>query len=101
MSLEGQPRGTGEKFTEVLEAQIAEGRGIFEDRNTSLIAAMRGLAGRLNGRFVPVGLVMATELYVTDMNRGKDGYTGEPMPPEVTRMAPMGGAIVRIAMADV
>jgi hypothetical protein len=97
MALDRELLGTHEKFEEVLEAKIEAGEGVFEEPHPFLRTALRGLTRRLNGEFVPMGLVMATELYVHDINTGKDGFTGEPMPSEVTGMpAGVTGMMVRM-----
>lgn len=99
MSFDSTLRGTGERFSEVLEAKIEAKEGLFEEPHPFLRTAVRGLASRLNGEFVPVGFVLATELYALDMNRGMDGFTGEPMPATVTGI-PLGDVMFRIAAKD-
>lgn len=90
--------GSGERFSEVLEAQIEAGEGLFEDPHPFLRTACRGLAKRLgNDELAPIGLVHTTELYIYDMSTGEDGFTGEPMPAEVKNMPPFMRLSVRIA----
>jgi hypothetical protein len=101
MTTERELLGTGEAFSEVLEAKIEAGEGVFEEPHPFLRTALRGLAQRLHPEVVPMGFVMATELYVYDINTGKDGFTGEPMPSEVTGMPPIMGAAVRLTAAQI
>lgn len=96
MTFDRELLGTSEKFGEVLETKIETGEGVFEKPHPFLRTALRGLTKRLSGEFVPMGLVMATELYIHDINTGKDGFTGEPMPSEVTGMpAGVAGVMIR------
>lgn len=94
-------RVASERFTEVLEAQIEAGEGQFAEPHPFLRTALRGLAKRLNPEIVPMGFVMATELYVHDVQTGKDGFTGEPMPSEVTGMPPMMGEIIKMSADNI
>ena len=48
-----------------------------------------------------MGFLMATELYIYDINSGKDGFTGEPMPADVVGMPPMMNGIVRLVASDI
>lgn len=91
--------GIGERFSEVLEAQIEAGEGVFAEPHPFLRTACRGIARRIGDReILPMGFAMATELYITDMNRGIDGFTGERMPSDVTGMPPMMASIVRLTI---
>jgi hypothetical protein len=101
MSADKELLGTGQAFSEVLEAKIGDGEGVFEGPHPFLRTALRGLAQRLYPEVVPLDFVMATELYVYDINTGKDGFTGEPMPREVTNMPPMMGTIVRLTASQI
>ena len=102
MTFDRELLGTSEKFGEVLEAKIETGEGVFKEPNPFLRTALRGLTKRLNGEFVPMGLVMATELYLYDINTGKDGFTGEPMPSEVTGMpAGVAGMMIRLTTISI
>lgn len=91
----------GEKFAEALEAEIQKGEGPFAVSHPFLPTALRGLAERLNSDLVPMGFVMATEIYVYDVQTGTNGFTGEPMPREVVGMPSVMTAIIKMAAEDV
>ena len=94
--------GTREDFSETLEAKIEAGEGMFEVEHPFLPAALRGLTERINeGGVVPLGMLMATQSYLYDINEGVSGFTGEPMPGEVVGMPQVMGSIVQMAVEDV
>lgn len=96
-----EPVVSGERFTEVLETRIEAAEGPFAEPHPFLPAALRGLAERLNSEIIPMGFVMATELYVYDVQTGQNGFTGEPMPAAVTGMPPVMTSIIRMVAEDV
>ena len=101
MSADKELIGTGDRFAEVLEAKIEAKEGAFEEPHPFLRTALRGLAQRLNPEIVPMGFLMATELYIYDINSGKDGFTGEPMPADVVGMPPIMNGIVRLVANNI
>jgi hypothetical protein len=101
MTINKELLGSGEEFSEVLETRIEAGEGMFEEPHPFLRTALRGLAERLNHRVIPMGFVLATELYIHDMNTGTNGFTGEPMPSEVTGMPPMMSVAVNMVARNI
>lgn len=101
MSEDKELIGTGDRFAEVLEAKIEAKEGAFEEPHPFLRTALRGLTQRLHPEIVPKGFLLATELYIYDINSGKDGFTGEPMPADVVGMPPMMNGIVRLVATDI
>jgi hypothetical protein len=101
MSADEELIGTSTRFSEVLEAKIEAREGLFEEPHPFLRTALRGLAKRLNPEIVPMGFLMTTELYIYDINSGKDGFTGEPMPRDVVGM-PLGmNGIIRLVASEI
>jgi hypothetical protein len=84
MAQDSKLLGTCEGFSSALEAEIKTEAGLFEGTYPVFKTALRGIAERLGCEFLPLGLVVAAETYLCDVARNEDGFTGKPMPSEVT-----------------
>lgn len=74
---------TGGQLNTYIDGLIAEGKAT----HAFFTSMARLLAERIEGGIVPLGYVMASELLIYDCKTGTNGFTGEPMPPELSGMS--------------
>ncbi|MBI5153087.1 MAG: hypothetical protein HZA36_01360 [Parcubacteria group bacterium] len=68
----------------------------LEGAQSTTIDFARFLASRLNSQLVPMGFVMACELALYDLQKGVDGFSGQPIRSSLVGYPPMIYVLLRV-----
>lgn len=93
---QSEPLATGAALARYAEQQVEQQNPLFGDPVTR--AYVSKLAERLgDDGVVPIGYITANQLLQYDCQTGKDGFTGAPMPSELTGYPPQVYTVLGVA----